>query len=160
MGKYVYQAVLFPEEEGGYSVSFPDLPGCFSCGDDYMDAVAMGADAAKTYIGSLLLHGEAVPSPTRHETPAEGESIHVFFETDPDYIVQSEVVSAAEASRELGVTPGRVSHMLSSGILEGYRTGRRTWITKDSIAARKAEKPKAGRPKGSGKQAADMASVG
>ena len=50
MSKFIFQAILTPEEEGGYSVEFPDLPGCFSCGDTFNDAVAMGADAAKTYV--------------------------------------------------------------------------------------------------------------
>ena len=33
MKTYVYQAVLTPDEDGGYDVEFPSLPGCFTCGD-------------------------------------------------------------------------------------------------------------------------------
>ena len=43
MAKYVYPAVFSPED-GGYSVSFPDLDGCYTCGDDLVDAMYMAAD--------------------------------------------------------------------------------------------------------------------
>ena len=65
MGKYIFQAFLTPEDEGGYSVEFPDLPGCFSCGDTFHDAVAMGADAAKTYRFSAAEKQFPGPSTTR-----------------------------------------------------------------------------------------------
>ena len=35
MGKFVYQAIMTPEDDGGYSVEFPDLPGCFTDGDAF-----------------------------------------------------------------------------------------------------------------------------
>ena len=147
MSKFIFQAILTPEEEGGYSVEFPDLPGCFSCGDTFNDAVAMGADAAKTYVASLLGHGEAVPEPQRHRCPSGAEDVMVFFETDPSYIVEGDVVSAAEASRMLGVSAGRITHMLDAGVLDGYREGRRTWVSVASIEKRLSEVPKAGRPR-------------
>ena len=66
MGKYIYQAILTSEDEGGYSVEVPDLPGCYSCGDDVADAAAMAADAAKTYVSLLLGNGEEVPNRRGH----------------------------------------------------------------------------------------------
>lgn len=147
MGKYIFQAFLTPEDEGGYSVEFPDLPGCFSCGDTFHDAVAMGADAAKTYVASLLGREEAVPEPQHHSCPSGAEDVMVFFEADPTYIVEGAMVSAAEASRRLGVSPGRITHMLDAGVLDGYREGRRTWISVASVEKRLSETPKAGRPR-------------
>ena len=64
MGKYIYQVLLTPEEDGGYSVEVPDLPGCFTYGDTYEEAALMAADAARTYVASLLKHGDEVPAPT------------------------------------------------------------------------------------------------
>lgn len=147
MDKYLYQAFLTPDEEGKYLVEFPDLPGCFSEGDTFVEAAAMGADAAKTYVASLLTHRDALPEPQRHECPKGSESVLVFFETDPSYLITGEVVSAAEAARRLGLSPGRVSHMINAGILDGYRQGRRTWVSLQSIQARLAEQPRAGRPR-------------
>lgn len=147
MGTYIFQAILSPEEEGGYSIEFPDLPGCFSCGDSFDEAVAMGADAAKTYIAALLSRGESVPESHRRPVLSGADDVMVFFEADPSYIVEGEVVSAAEASRMLQVSPGRITHMFNSGILKGYREGRRTWITVESIEARKLAPVTAGRPR-------------
>lgn len=145
MEKFIYQIVLTPEEGGGYSVEVPDLPGCFTYGETVEDAAAMAADAAKTYVASLMEHGETVPSPTVREV--EGAALMVFFEVDSSYIVSGETVSAAEASRMLGVSAGRVTHMLDSGILQGYRRGRRTYVTVESIERRMESNPGSGRPR-------------
>ena len=42
--RYAYTAVFAPEENGMYSVSFPDLQGCYTSGDDMADAVYMAQD--------------------------------------------------------------------------------------------------------------------
>ena len=41
MAKYVFPAVFEPED-GGYNVTFPDLPDCYTCGDDAEHAVTDG----------------------------------------------------------------------------------------------------------------------
>ena len=56
-------------------------------------------------------------------------------------------VPASEAARRLGVSPSRVTQMLAAGRLEGWREGRRTWVTLDSVEARLAEHPSTGRPR-------------
>ena len=147
MGKFIYQAIMTREDDGGYSVEFPDLPGCFTEGDGYMEAVEMAADAARTYMASLMLHGEAAPEAKRHDAPEGCESVHVFFETDESYIVRGEVMAAAQAARELGVSAGRVTHMIDAGLLDGYRSGRRTFVTRESVDKRKDDPRGAGRPR-------------
>lgn len=147
MENYVFQAVLSSSEEGGYDVEFPDLPGCFTCGDDLHDAAEMAMDAAATYVGALLKDGAAVPKATYKDVEAGEKSMLVAFSTDESYIVDGETVSAAEAARRLAVSPSRITHMLDSGILSGYRCGRRTYVTVKSINARKSVVPKSGRPR-------------
>ncbi len=44
MAKYVYPAILTPEEDGRFSVVFPDLESCYTCGDDLHDALEMAED--------------------------------------------------------------------------------------------------------------------
>lgn len=53
MGKYVYPAVFTPEE-GSYNVEFPDIEGCYTCGDNLTDAMTMAEDA----LALMLLHLE------------------------------------------------------------------------------------------------------
>lgn len=60
--KLAYPAVFTPCEEGGYTVAFPDLPGCYTEGDDLADALYMAQDAASGIILLRLEKGEAPPS--------------------------------------------------------------------------------------------------
>ena len=39
--RYLYPCVLEQEEGGGFVVSFPDVPGANTCGDDRAEALAM-----------------------------------------------------------------------------------------------------------------------
>ncbi|MDY4040991.1 MAG: type II toxin-antitoxin system HicB family antitoxin [Collinsella sp.] len=147
MGKHIYQAVLTPGEEGGYDVEVPALPGCYTFGDTYEEAAMAAADAMRTYVASLLLHGDDVPAPSFPPAPAGSEAIAVYFEVDEGYIVRGEVVSAADAARRLGVSRARVTQMLASGALDGYRRGRSTFVSVESVNARIADAPAAGRPR-------------
>jgi len=42
--KYVYPAVFTQEKSGMYSVNFHDVAGCFTCGDNLIDAYMMAQD--------------------------------------------------------------------------------------------------------------------
>lgn len=55
-----YPAVFHPEEDGGFSVSFPDIEGCFTQGDSISQAVEMAQDA----IGLMLEDMKTVPAPS------------------------------------------------------------------------------------------------
>lgn len=147
MSEFLFRVILHPAEEGGYWVDVPALPGCVTEGADFREAVVMAADAMKTYVAALLLKGEAVPP---YEPSACPEGCHfsdVYFETDETYVVPGARVSAAEAARMLGVSAGRVTHMLESGILEGYRVGRSTYVTMASVERRLADGAHPGRPR-------------
>lgn len=45
MPKYVYPAIFEKEPEGGYSVYFPDIEGCYTQGEDLAEAVENAEDA-------------------------------------------------------------------------------------------------------------------
>ena len=147
MACFVYQSILTREDDGSFSIEVPDLPGCVTCGDTFQEAVEMAADAMRTYVASLLVHGDEVPVATRHACPDGSESVEIAFQTDEGYLVEGPCVSAAQAARELGVSASRITRMLDAGQIDGYRIGRRTWISLPSIEARKAADPKPGRPK-------------
>lgn len=48
----VYPAI-FLKEDAGFSISFPDLDGCFSEGDNLEEAIAMAQEALGLYLVSL-----------------------------------------------------------------------------------------------------------
>lgn len=48
-----YEVVIIPEAGGGFSVSVPDLPGCFTQGETVEDATTMAKEAIELYLESL-----------------------------------------------------------------------------------------------------------
>jgi predicted RNase H-like HicB family nuclease len=59
--KYTYTAVFTPEENGAYSVLFPDLPGCCTSGDDMADAVYMAQDVLNLTLYDLEQDKKPIP---------------------------------------------------------------------------------------------------
>ncbi len=53
MNKLRYHVVLEKQEEGGYSVYIPELPGCLSQGDTEKEALANIKEAAELYLEEL-----------------------------------------------------------------------------------------------------------
>lgn len=56
-----YPAVFEPQEEGGYTVVFPDLNGCVTEGEDLEDAMRNAREALTGYLESL--HGRRIQLP-------------------------------------------------------------------------------------------------
>lgn len=48
-----YNAVFLPEEEGGYSVSVPNLPGCYSQGETFEEAKTNIKEAIGLYLEGM-----------------------------------------------------------------------------------------------------------
>lgn len=61
---YIYPAVFYPEEDGRYSVIFPDLNDLATYGDTLADAFAMAQETCSQYLFTSLRDGEQLPSPT------------------------------------------------------------------------------------------------
>ena len=56
-------------------------------------------------------------------------------------------VSAAEAADMLGVSRPRVTKMIETGMLKGWKEGRNTRVSIESVELRRAGEHSAGRPK-------------
>ena len=54
-------------DEGGFVVSFPDLPGCITCGETLEAAVANAADAKRAWLQAALEDGLPVREPDNLE---------------------------------------------------------------------------------------------
>lgn len=57
-----YNAIFTEEEDGGYSVSVPDLPGCYSQGDSFEEAQENIKEAIELYL-------EDADADLYHQTP-------------------------------------------------------------------------------------------
>ena len=59
-----YPAIVEGDAESGYSVFFPDLPGCTSGGDTLQKAALNAEEGLAAHIALMLTAGEPVPAPS------------------------------------------------------------------------------------------------
>ena len=78
--KLVYPAIFTPcIERKGYTVVVPDLPGCVTEGQDLLDAIEMGVDAASGWILGELEEGNNIPAPTLRKEDIKLEEADSFI---------------------------------------------------------------------------------
>ena len=84
--KLIYPAVFTPcEELEGYTVEFPDLPGCVTEGRDLISAFERGIDAASGWILDEMEDGNDYPAPSDiHEISCPSESFVNLLVLDMD----------------------------------------------------------------------------
>ena len=63
-----YTVVLEKEKEGGFVVSVPALPGCFTQGDSRAEALENAREAIGAYLEELRSRGEEIPIEGETET--------------------------------------------------------------------------------------------
>jgi len=88
--RYIFPAV-FHFADDGISVEFPDLPGCFSYGDDELEAVTNAKEALELHIFGLEDDSVSIPPPShiREITIEDNESvvlIDVWMKPVRDYM--------------------------------------------------------------------------
>lgn len=59
-----YPAIFQLEDNGSYSVFFPDVPGCNTCGDNMEDAYAMAFDALGIMLEYMEDNKQPLPAPS------------------------------------------------------------------------------------------------
>ena len=71
MQHFVYPASLMPDEQdGGFVVTFADLPEAITQGDDTADALRQGADCLEEAIAGRIRRHDCIPEPS----PIEGSA--------------------------------------------------------------------------------------
>lgn len=58
-----YAARLEPQPEGGFTVTFPDLPWGVTQGESVEECLALAADVIATVLRDLIRNGETIPQP-------------------------------------------------------------------------------------------------
>ena len=112
----IYPAKLIPED-GGYVVTFRDIPEAITQGDSREEAIAMAADALATAMEFYFEDRRQVPapSPRRHgevdvDLPAS-LSAKVLLLNE----LLAQRVTNAELARRLGTTPQVVTRIVDLG---------------------------------------------
>ena len=60
---YIYPSI-FSFDEDGISVEFPDLEGCFTCGDTTQEAITNAKEAMGLHLFGMEEDNETIPAPT------------------------------------------------------------------------------------------------
>lgn len=69
--RYAYPYELLPQSEGGFTVTFPDVPEAITQGDSEKEAAAMAEDALVTALSFYTDSAERLPRPS----PARGRPL-------------------------------------------------------------------------------------
>lgn len=115
MASYVYPATFhFNEDDGSYTVIFPDLPGCITEGKSLDNALYMAQDALKVWLEYTLDYKEPVPAASsQQDIPAgPGEFVNLIrAEVKPNQAVRRTVSLPKwmdEQASELGLSLSRI----------------------------------------------------
>lgn len=93
MTKIRYQAILEPQPEGGFTVTFPDIPEAITEGDTREEAIFNATEALGLCLDVRMEQDEALPKPTRTE--------------GGEWITPSAPVQAAVALKHLRESQGK-----------------------------------------------------
>jgi predicted RNase H-like HicB family nuclease len=73
-----YTVIFHPAEEGGFWVSVPALPGCFTQGETLKEAEANAVEAIQCHLEGMAKDGEAIP--VEDDAPPRIERLRVQLE--------------------------------------------------------------------------------
>lgn len=141
---YAYEARFdYQEEDEGWLATIPAFEGAVAFGKTIPEACSSIATVLQLFIVQWLDDGRSLPKPSFHEPPFSVISVDV----DDAYRVRTRCMTITEAATELGVSIGRVSQLVTSGILAAIELDGRRYVTIESIERRKRNHRGAGRPK-------------
>jgi antitoxin HicB len=112
--RYAYPVVLDPEPDGSaINVSFPDVPGALTWGDDQAEALELAEDCLVTALYGYVRDVEPIPRPG----PAKGRPMIpvpalVAAKLALYTAMREQGMSEAELARRLGVTQKVVQSIL------------------------------------------------
>jgi antitoxin HicB len=109
-----YPVNLEPAEEGGFIVTFPDVPEVVTEGDDESEALAWGLDALETILESYIDDKQPIPYPS----PPNGRPIVVLHVVTAGKVVLHNTLletgkKKADLARLLNVAPSLIDRLLS-----------------------------------------------
>jgi len=109
-----YPANFEAAEEGGYVITFPDIPEAITQGEDIEDAKVHAADVLESALDWYLESGQPIPAPSK---PKRGQHlIELPASLSAKVLLVNEMVAQkirpAELARRLQVTPQEVSRLI------------------------------------------------
>lgn len=101
----LFPIVIHKDEESVYGVSVPDLPGCFSAGDTFEEAIESAREAIACHLEGLLLDDEPVPA----KAPFEAHRANRDYEDGTWAVVAIDISKLTSKAKRVNITvPARV----------------------------------------------------
>ena len=127
-------AIAIDRGDSSFGVRVPDLPGCFSGGDSFQDAVDSAREAIEAHVELLVESGESIPVATNLDE----------WQSDPEYsdavwaLVEVEVSRLMGKSEKINVTlPSllirRIDQFVESHPEYGSRSGFLARVAADRV---------------------------
>jgi len=73
MAKYTYPAVFEKEDDGGYSIYFPNVDGCYTQAEDIAEGIENASDALCLMLYELEKQGRPLPKSSKVKEIEAGE---------------------------------------------------------------------------------------
>lgn len=111
-----FPANFIPEKEGGFYVTFPDIPEALTQGDDLEETQHYAEEVLDVAMEFYLEDRRAVPAPSRakrgqHMTPLPpGTTAKVLLLNE----MLAQKIGAAELAERMGITPQEVDLLFST----------------------------------------------
>src|SRR5437764_356610 len=109
-----YPAKFAPEENGAFTVTFPDIPEAITCGDSAHEAMAMAVDALETVLSEYIRRRREIPKASKSGRgmrvvvlPALAEAKVQLYQT-----MRAEGVRKAEMARRAGWHKSQMDRLL------------------------------------------------
>ena len=110
-----YPAVFEPDSEaGGFVVTFPDVAGCVTQGDDLAEAESMAEDALKVMLNYMMSQGEEIPA-AKHRRGRHVRPVHLppmqSAKVELYCALRAAGVRKAELARRMGIPKANVNRL-------------------------------------------------
>src|SRR3954466_6207967 len=109
---YVYPGHFRHDPDGGFLVTFPDVPEAITQGDDPADARRSAAEALGLALRGYLVEGRALPKPSK------GRKDHIDVPVDAADALKLAVV---EAFLAVGISKSEFARRIGKAETEAYR---------------------------------------
>lgn len=100
-----FPIVVHKDGTSAYGVTVPDLPGCFSAGDDLDDAIESAHEAISCHLEGLLMDGESLPE----RAPLETHRANKAYKGGVWAVVAVDISKLSSKAKRVNITmPARV----------------------------------------------------
>lgn len=126
-----YPVVVHKDKESDYGVIVPDIPGCFSAGDTYEEALENVREAIECHIEGLLIDHESIPMPKEIDQHLNA----VDYEGGVWALVEIDLSQLSGKAKRVNITlPERILRAIDSYTEKHYLKNRSAFIANAALS--------------------------